>query len=455
MSQKQSVAIIGAGITGLIAAHHLKRNGFDVSIFEADSKPGGLIQGSVDDNWVSESGYGLINYADPVINRLIGELGLRDDVMELGPHHKKKFLAQNKKYHRIPNTLKDAIWSSYLPMGMRLRILFSRFIKKNISTNDSIEGFLETFFGLKAGPLLAEPLSKALFGGNEQELSIRNAMPELFEATQSKRSISKAISAVFEARKLDLDNTSMVALRFGLPSIVGALADLLSEELILSAKVIQVKKHQHQWLTTIDLGDEHRYLVSDHVVFATSAPALEEITIGDKKDPQLQTIAAMPHAPLTVLNMGFRWADLKHKLDSAGFIVPRSEQKSFLGVQFTSSFIEERTPGGYNLITVFVGGTENAAFAHQPINHVKTKVLKDLDHYLGVGAYPSYVRAFSSPAAIPQFTNSYDQVREAITSFERLNPGLHLLGQYRFGSGIERCVNKTIDLMDQLIDAER
>lgn len=453
MSQKQSVAIIGAGITGLIAAHHLKRNGFDVSIFEAESKPGGIIQGSVDDNWVSESGYGLINYADPVINRLIGELGLRDDVIELGPLHKKKFIAQNKKYRRFPNTLKDAIWSSYLPMGMRLRILFGRFIKKNVSENDSVEGFLETFFGPMAGPILAEPLSKALFGGNEKDLSIRNAMPELYEATKAKRSISKAITTVLEARKLDLDNTSMVALRFGLPSLVGALADQLSEELILEAKVIQVKKHQNKWLVTIDLGDEHRYFVADHVVFATSAPALENITIGDKKHPDLQTIAAMPHAPLTVINMGFRWADLKHKLDSAGFIVPRSEQKSFLGVQFTSSFIEERTPGGYNLITVFAGGTENTEIANQPINHIKTKILKDLDHYLGVGAYPSYVRAFTSASAIPQFTNSYDQVRNAISNFEEQHPGLHLVGQYRFGLGIERCINQTIDLMDHMIDA--
>jgi protoporphyrinogen/coproporphyrinogen III oxidase len=452
MSQKQSVAIIGAGITGLVAAYHLKRNGFDVSIFEAAPKAGGLIQGSVDDNWVAESGYGLINYNDPVINRLIGELGLRDDVMELGALHKKRYLVQKKKYRRLPNSLRMATWSSALPFSMRLRLLFGRFIKKTVDPSDSIATFLEKYLGPMAVESIAEPLAKTLFAGNEHDLSVRNALPDLYEATASKRSLTRAMAAVLEARKLDLDQTSMVALRFGLPSLVGALADRLSEELILNARVIQVKKHQNKWLVTIDLGDEHRYFVADQVVFACSAPALADIAIGDKKNLDLQTIASMPHAPLTVINMGFKWADLKHKLDSAGFIVPRSEQNSLLGVQFTSSFIEERTPGGYNLITVFVGGVDNADFAKEPINHIKTKVLKDLDLYLGVRAYPPYVRAYSSPAAIPQFTQGYDQTREAIASFEHQHPGIHLIGQYRFGSGIERCISKTIDRMDDLID---
>jgi len=452
MSQKQSVAIIVAGITGLVAAYHLKRNGFDVSIFEAASKSGGLIQGNVDDNWVAESGYGLININDPVINRLIGELGLRDDVMELGPHHKKRFLAQNKKYRRFPNTLSKAKWSSYLPFSIRLRLLFGRFIKKNINPDDSLATYVEKFLGPKSADLIAEPLAKVLFAGHEYQISVRNAMPELYQATLSKRSLTRALASVLEARKLDLDQTSMVALRFGLPSLIGALTERLSEELILDAKVNQVKKHQNKFLVTIDLGDEQRYFVADRVVFACSAPALAEMMIGDKKDQNLQTIASMPHAPLTVINMGFKWADLKHKLDSAGFVVPRSEQNSILGVQFTSSFIEERTPGGYHLISVFVGGVENAEFAKEPINLIKTKVLKDLDLYLGVKAYPPYVRAYSSPSAIPQFTDTYDQVRDAITRFEEQYPGFHLIGQYRFGTGIEQCISKTVDHMDDLID---
>ncbi|MCR4264446.1 MAG: FAD-dependent oxidoreductase [Candidatus Roizmanbacteria bacterium] len=46
-----NVAIIGSGFTGLSAAHHLTKNGHTVSIFEKDTKPGGLAVGFKKDTW--------------------------------------------------------------------------------------------------------------------------------------------------------------------------------------------------------------------------------------------------------------------------------------------------------------------------------------------------------------------------------------------------------------------
>ena len=42
-SNKPSVAIVGAGISGLTAAYHLKKNGIDCSIYEASSRTGGRV----------------------------------------------------------------------------------------------------------------------------------------------------------------------------------------------------------------------------------------------------------------------------------------------------------------------------------------------------------------------------------------------------------------------------
>ncbi len=46
-----NIAIIGAGFTGLAAAYYLSKKGYRVTIFEKDSKPGGLAIGYQEKNW--------------------------------------------------------------------------------------------------------------------------------------------------------------------------------------------------------------------------------------------------------------------------------------------------------------------------------------------------------------------------------------------------------------------
>jgi oxygen-dependent protoporphyrinogen oxidase len=454
MPPSLNVAVIGAGISGLATAYRLKQRGCQVTLFEASDTIGGNIRGSVDDNWLADSGYGLINIADPIIQTLISELDLRDEVLSLGPLSRKRYIAYENRFKRMPNTVSDAIWSRYLPIATRLRLLFSRFSKKQISENDTVSTVIERFLGPSTVSLIAEPLTSALYAGNSGDLNVRYAFPTLYRHLTEKRSLSRAIRYALKDKKIKLEKPEHVGFRYGMPTLTNALANKLHEEIVKSARVVQVKRHNDKWLLTMYIGLEARYFVCDKVIFATSAHELSDQLIGDNKDQDLARIAQMPHAPLTVLNMGFRKADLTHKLDSAGFIVHKSESNSLLGVLFTSSILDERTPGGNHLITVFVGGTENADFANEPVNKIKTAVLNDLNKYLGVKAYPVYVKSFSYPRAIPQFGQDYAEIVTAIKNFELRHDGVCLAGQYRFGQGVESCIRGAFGLADSLVDVK-
>ncbi|HTA94607.1 MAG TPA: FAD-dependent oxidoreductase, partial [Verrucomicrobiae bacterium] len=52
----KSVAIIGAGITGLTAAFYLKRKGVPVTVYETGARAGGVIQSSRQNGFLAESG---------------------------------------------------------------------------------------------------------------------------------------------------------------------------------------------------------------------------------------------------------------------------------------------------------------------------------------------------------------------------------------------------------------
>ncbi len=74
------VAILGAGIAGLAAAHELARGGHDVTIYEAAAQVGGLASGFRDEqwDWPLERFYHHLFSTDEAIRRLVGEIGYGD-----------------------------------------------------------------------------------------------------------------------------------------------------------------------------------------------------------------------------------------------------------------------------------------------------------------------------------------------------------------------------------------
>ncbi len=74
-----TVAVVGAGVTGLAAAYELVRAGAEVVVLESERRPGGVI---VTDHpapgWVVEGGPDSVLAADPVIPAIAKELGIAD-----------------------------------------------------------------------------------------------------------------------------------------------------------------------------------------------------------------------------------------------------------------------------------------------------------------------------------------------------------------------------------------
>lgn len=75
-----SIAIIGAGFTGLAAAYELRKKGYNVMVFEASDVPGGLAAGFQEEDWdwSLEKHYHHIFESDHDIQAFVKELGLED-----------------------------------------------------------------------------------------------------------------------------------------------------------------------------------------------------------------------------------------------------------------------------------------------------------------------------------------------------------------------------------------
>nr|SUN31861.1 Protoporphyrinogen IX oxidase, aerobic [Staphylococcus schleiferi] len=79
----KSVAIIGAGITGLSSAYFLKQQdpNIDVTIFEASNRPGGKIQSYRKDGYMIELGSESYLGRKTIMTELAKDIGLEQDIV--------------------------------------------------------------------------------------------------------------------------------------------------------------------------------------------------------------------------------------------------------------------------------------------------------------------------------------------------------------------------------------
>ncbi len=123
MSKK--VAIIGAGYTGMIASKKLLEEGYEVTIYEKSSKPGGIAQSIDMDETKIEKHYRHIFKCDNYVIDLIKELGLKNELQWL--KSKMGYYTNNKKY-RFGQAL---TLLTYKPLSFIEKIRFRDRIFKN------------------------------------------------------------------------------------------------------------------------------------------------------------------------------------------------------------------------------------------------------------------------------------------------------------------------------------
>lgn len=163
-----SIAIIGAGLTGLSCAYHLEKEGYAPTLFEKQDRPGGRIQSENVDGFILDCGFQVFLSSYPEIkeNFNLNELGARYfDSGALISHTKKGWIPiYNPRYHPI-GWLKSSLRyprqiSAFLkilfeykrydenPRYWKMGILSTEELLEHLHiSKEMIDGFFRPFFG--------------------------------------------------------------------------------------------------------------------------------------------------------------------------------------------------------------------------------------------------------------------------------------------------------------------
>src|ERR1700749_1983629 len=100
----KSIAIIGAGITGLTTAFYLKRRGAAGTVYEGSGRVGGVIQSVRQDGFLAEAGPNTILETSPKITQLIRDAGLESRRLNSDPAAEARFVVRYGRPIQMPGS---------------------------------------------------------------------------------------------------------------------------------------------------------------------------------------------------------------------------------------------------------------------------------------------------------------------------------------------------------------
>ncbi|MDP9464960.1 MAG: protoporphyrinogen oxidase [Actinomycetota bacterium] len=433
MTTERRIAVIGGGITGLAAALAAIEGAAQVTLYEAGSRPGGVIRTT------PFAGHPAIDEAaDAFLARVPWAVDLARRV-SLGDSLTSPAVGKAAVWwrglHDIPEGLLLGLPTDLLglarspllsPLG-KLRASTEVIRRRTDPTIDSIGQFVRSRFGDEVHERLVDPLVGSIYAADTDDFSLA-AVPQLAELARHSRSV------LLTGRRSAPAASGPV---FYAPTAgIGALVDAvvtavvaLGGEVRCNAATSELAVDGAQW--RVD-GD-----VFDGVVVACTARAAAALLTGTEPSVA-STLSAIPTAGVALLTLAIPtkgWPERLHGL--SGYLVPKPQQRLVTAVSFGSQKWAHWASSEHVILRVSLG-RDGLQALHLSDDELLADALDELHAHLGVDARPTAIRVSRWPNAFPQYRPHHGAT---VAAAERSLPyGIALAGASYHGIGIPACI---------------
>jgi oxygen-dependent protoporphyrinogen oxidase len=445
----KSVAIIGAGITGLTAAFYLKRAGVPVTVYEAGRRVGGVIQSIRKDGFLAEFGPNTILETSPKIAQLVRDAGLESRRQNSYPKAEARYVVRYQRPIAMPSSQLGIFTSELLSAGAKFALLREPFVsRRRDGKEESIAEFVVRRLNREFLDQMIDALVAGIYAGDPHKLSVQHAFPRLAELEARYGSLIKG--QIFGARErkrrgeISKDRAPKFSFDEGLQVLPDALAAELGDLLKLNTVVTKLTQTSDGWRVTMATAEvEH-----DAVIYCGTAHRLAALEVqcgtpsiarqgtNEKQAEQcsaLHTFSEIRYPPVASVVLGFRREDIAHLCQGYGMLIPKIEGFKILGTIFSSALFPNRAPAGHILLTSYVGGERYPELASLPPEKLVGLVCEDLRVLLGVKGQPVFQHCALYPKAIPQYNVGYGKFKDLMNEIETKTRGLFFAGHFRDG----------------------
>ncbi|GGW65310.1 protoporphyrinogen oxidase [Streptomyces caelestis] len=452
------VVVIGAGIAGLAAAHRLLDRGARVTVLEASGRVGGkLLPGEIAGARVDLGAESMLARRPEAV-ALAREAGLADRLQPpataTASIWTRGALRPMPKGHvmGVPGTA--AALSGVLSDEGLARIDRDAGLPRTEVGDDVAVGeYVAARLGREVVDRLVEPLLGGVYAGDAYRLSMRSAVPQLFQAARSHTSLTEGVREI-QAKAAAAQQTGPVFM--GLQGGVGTLPLAVAESVrarggeILTGAPVTDLSHSAADGGGWRVVTGERVLHADAVVLAVPAPAAARLLRTESPEAAAE-LGGVEYASMALVTLAYRRAEAGLP-EGSGFLVPPVDGRTIKASTFASrkwGWIADENPDLVVLRTS-VGRYGETEILQRDDDELVAVSRHDLKAATGLDATPVATRVTRWDDGLPQYPVGHHarvaRIREHVAKL----PGLAVCGAPYDGVGIPACIASAYAAVDQI-----
>lgn len=445
MYSDEKVAVIGAGISGLTAAHILYKVGYDVTVLEKNDKVGGTIETVVKNGMLFDRGPNSALETTPIIAQLVEELKLKDQFVYANKEGNKRYILRDGELHAFPMSPPAFLKTKLFSGKAKLRLMKEPFIGRSADGYyQSIAEFVTKRLGSEFLDYAINPFVAGVYAGNPEDLSVKSAFPKLYALEEDYGGlIVGTIKSIRKGKKRgeqSKQSAKMLSFKDGMEVLPEAIAKNLGSRVRLNADVVSVRKTGEGKFGVTYKDDGQTLTLLADVVLST-VPAFKAADLfSDFDDKFKDHCADIYYPPVLVLCLAYNKTDVGQPLDGFGFLVPSKEEKSFLGAIWSSVIFPNRSNEDSAAFTLFVGGSRDPGFVDDNEDAVIKRARNEFEEIMKINGRPVYTSTRLWEKAIPQYKPGYVEHENYFDHFEKENKGIIISGSFRGGISVGDCI---------------
>lgn len=452
----RQVVVVGGGIAGLAAAHRLLERGARVTVLEAADRVGGkLLPGEIAGVRVDLGAESMLARRPEAVG-LAREVGLaerlRPPATATASLWTRGTLRPMPKGHvmGVPGTA--AALAGILSAEGLARIEHdARLPRTEIGDDVAVGAYVAERLGREVVDRLVEPLLGGVYAGDAHRISMRSAVPQLFEAARAHTSLTEAVRALQDrAARTPATGPVFLGIEGGvgtLPLAVAASVRARGGEILTGTPASGLRRTPEGGWRLL-AGD--RVLHADAVVVATPAPAAAALLESESPGAAAE-LRTVEYASMALITLAYRRAGAALP-EGSGFLVPPVDGHTIKASTFASrkwGWIAEEDPDVLVLRTS-VGRYGETEILDRDNAGLVDLSRRDLRAATGLDAVPLRTRVTRWDGGLPQYPVGHHARVARIRDHVARLPGLAVCGAAYDGVGIPACVASANAAVDQL-----